>query len=265
MDTEEVCEINCRAWNNQSRSEKSPWVIPASRKEINEARSGKWDVILTPTRKVPRKWFGQLENKSVLCLASGGGQQAPILAAAGAKVTSFDNSEEQLNKDRMVARRENLEIECLRGKMTDLGAFSDQSFDIIFHPISNVFVPNVELVWEECYRVLKTDGRLLAGFMNPHFYLFDHEDIKNGLLPQVKFMLPYSDTLHFSREQLLEKAERGEGIEFSHSLDKLIGGQLSAGFMIAGFYEDRWTDEATPISKYFPVTMATLSLKAQNQ
>ncbi len=72
--------------------------------EIEAAKAGHWQVILTPTKAVPKDWFGDLRNKEVLGLASGGGQQVPIFAAAGANVTSFDNSAEQLNKDLWVAQ-----------------------------------------------------------------------------------------------------------------------------------------------------------------
>jgi protein-L-isoaspartate O-methyltransferase len=83
----------------------------------------------------------------VLCLASGGGQQAPVLAAAGAHVVSFDLSDEQLRKDRDVAERENLLLRCVRGDMADLSALASASFDLIFHPVANVFVPDINVVW----------------------------------------------------------------------------------------------------------------------
>ena len=79
----------------------------------------------------------------MLCLASGGGQQGPILAAAGANVTVFDNSPRQLAQDRLVADREGLAIETVLGDMADLSAFPDARFDLIVHPVSNVFVPDV--------------------------------------------------------------------------------------------------------------------------
>ena len=72
------------------------------------------NVILTPKLPVPREWFGDVRGKDILCLASGGGQQVPILAAAGANVVSFDLSDEQLAKDRMVAEREGLKFAAFK-------------------------------------------------------------------------------------------------------------------------------------------------------
>jgi len=92
-------------------------------------------------------------------LASGGGQQVPILAAAGANVVSFDLSDAQLATDRMVAEREGLAIRFVRGDMADLSAFEDAGFDLIFHPASNVFVPDVCVVWRECFACCAPGGR----------------------------------------------------------------------------------------------------------
>ncbi len=103
----------------------------------------------------------------ILCLASGGGQQAPILAAAGANVTVFDNSPAQLRQDALVAQREGLPLRTVQGDMRDLSAFGDDSFDLIFHPVSNIFVPEVRPVWRECYRVVRPGGVLLMGTLNP--------------------------------------------------------------------------------------------------
>jgi SAM-dependent methyltransferase len=168
-----ILEHNRAAWNRES-VQGSEWSTPVTPEVIAAAREGVWAVILTPTRKVPASWFGDLHGKDVLCLASSGGQQAPVLAAAGANVVSFDLSEEQLKKDREVAERENLPVQCVRGDMADLGQLRDEAFHLIFHPLSNVFAPDVVPVWRECYRVLKPEGRLLAGMMNPCFFLFRH-------------------------------------------------------------------------------------------
>lgn len=113
-----IIEHNREAWNQESRAG-SAWSTPVDREVIRAARDGVWSVILTPTKPVPASWFGDVRGKDVLCLASGGGQQAPVLAAAGANVVSFDLSEEQLKKDQEVARRENLELRCVRGNMAE--------------------------------------------------------------------------------------------------------------------------------------------------
>ncbi|HET6473915.1 MAG TPA: class I SAM-dependent methyltransferase, partial [Pseudomonadales bacterium] len=171
----DLLEHNRRAWNRNSAA-RIRWSVPVEPDVIARARRGDWSVILTPDKAVPREWFGALAGARVLCLASGGGQQVPILAAAGADVVSFDLSDEQLARDAEVAARDGLAIRTVRGDMADLSVFGDASFDLIFHPVSNVFAPDPVPVWRECARVLRRGGALLVGCMNPAFFLFDHDE-----------------------------------------------------------------------------------------
>jgi SAM-dependent methyltransferase len=199
-----------------------------------------------------------LKGRDILCLASGGGQQGPILAAAGATVTVLDNSPRQLERDRMVAAREALSITTVQGDMADLSMFPDASFDLIVHPVSNCFAPNVRPVWAEAFRVLRRGGALLAGFNNPVVYIFDLELAERGQL-QVKNALPYSDLTSMTEEERERYIQSGEPLEFSHTLEDQIGGQLDAGFLLAGLYEDY--SPGYVISDYMPTFIATRAVK----
>ena len=243
----DIVKHNEIAWDKQSSDAESPWVQPVGSAEVEAARRGDWQVILTPTKTVPEHWFGDIRDKDVLGLASGGGQQVPIFAAAGARVTSFDNSPQQLAKDRLVAERENLHIHYEQGDMADLSRFEDESFDLIFHPVSNVFSQHILPVWQHCARVLRPGGRLLSGFMNPNFFMFDHDVVDNGGPMEVRFALPYADIESLSERQIMERQQRGEALEFSHTLESQIGGQLDAGLLLAGFYEDYWDTQSDPV------------------
>jgi SAM-dependent methyltransferase len=235
----------------------NPWTIPSSPERIEAARKGEWSVLLTEQRTVPRSWFPQdLHGLDILCLASGGGQQGPVLAAAGANVTVFDNSPRQLDQDRLVARREELVLITVEGDMRDLSVFGDSCFDLVFHPVSNVFCPEVLPVWREAYRVLRPGGILLAGFGNPCIYVFDIPLAEKGVF-KVKYPLPFDAT------QLSEEDRQGAfgdeyPLEFSHSLEEQIGGQLNAGFLLTGFFED---NQASPLGKYMPGYFATRAIK----
>jgi SAM-dependent methyltransferase len=251
---------NRLAWNRQSAAG-GVWSTPVDSDTVAKARAGEWQIVLTPKLPVPHDWFGDIAGKRVLCLASGGGQQVPVLAAAGAEAVSFDLSDEQLAKDRLVAERDGLSLRCEQGDMADLTRFAAGSFDLVVHPVSNIFVPDVKVVWRECHRVLRPGGELLAGFMNPATYLFnDDETEKTGVLI-VRYDLPYSDLSSLPPAELQAKIERGEPLEFSHSLDDQIGGQIEAGFVITGFYEDRWLDDTWLLSTRSPVAMATRALR----
>lgn len=182
---------NRAAWDRAVKA-KNPWTVPVSAEDIVLAQQGEWSIVLTPTKPVPRMWFPSLNALDVLCLASAGGQQGPILAAAGAKVTVLDNSPAQLQQDHEVAERHSLALKTVEADMRDLSMFVRESFDLIVHPVANCFVSEIRSVWQEAFRVLRHGGLLLAGFTNPVRYLFDEARLEQGEL-RVRHRLPYSD------------------------------------------------------------------------
>jgi SAM-dependent methyltransferase len=253
-----ILNHNREAWNKQVE-EGNIWTQPVDSQKIQEAKNGKWCVVLTPTKPVPSDWFPILAGKKVLCLASGGGQQGPIFASADAEVTVFDNSPYQLEKDKMVAERECLSIKIEQGDMRNLSRFKDESFDLIFHPVSNCFIDDVNKVWKECYRILKSGGTLLAGFGNPLIYIFDmNEWDKNGNLI-ISHKIPYSDLEQLPKDQLEERIANKETLEFGHSLQDQIGGQIASGFIINGFYED--SSGGDLLDPYINTYIATSAVK----
>ena len=257
MQPHDIRTYNARAWDKAVERE-SRWTVPVTPEEIVAVRRGAWQIVLTPTQPIPRTWFPPLTGADVLCLASGGGQQGPILAAAGAHVTVFDNSPQQLAQDRHVARRDGLTLATVEGDMRDLSAFADASFDLIVHPTSNLFVPDVRPVWRECYRVLRLGGVLLAGFCNPILYLFDQELADDGVL-QVRHALPYSDLTSLTDAERAAYLDELQPLEFGHTLTDQIGGQIDAGFSLTGFYEDSWP--GVKLNEYTPTYIATRAVK----
>jgi SAM-dependent methyltransferase len=253
----DINAINTEGWNRRVR-EGDVWTLPVTREQIARARRGEWSVFLTNTKPVPREWFGDLAGARVLALASGGGQQGPILAAAGARVTVFDASPAQLATDARVAEREGLELRCEEGFMHDLLRFADESFDLVFHPVSNCFAPEILPVWREVFRVLRPGGALIAGFMNPASYIFDSLAEDRGEVV-VRFPLPYSDAGSLTPEELALVREEYHTLEFSHTLEEQIGGQLAAGFQLTAMYED--AQPQRPVARYLPDTIATRAVK----
>lgn len=250
--------INQKVWDHLVDMEYI-WTKPVSKEEVKSAKLGKWNIVLTPQKHVPRSWFpSSMKNVKVLCLASGGGQQGPILSAAGADVTVLDYNLKQLNQDKLVAERDGLQIKTVQGDMCDLSMFDDETFDLIVHPWSNGFVENVKEVWSEAYRVLKKNGELLSGFGNPLEYIFDLEKMNNGHL-EVRHSIPYSDLTSLTddeRKRLIY--DKNEPICFGHTLEDQIGGQISCGFAIIGFYEDFGGNILDPFIK---TSMATRAIK----
>jgi SAM-dependent methyltransferase len=207
------------------------WGRPISHEEYIKALEGDWQMVLTPVKPVPRTWFPDLSGKRVLGLASGGGQQMPLFAAAGASCTVLDYSEKQLESERAVAEREGYAIEMVRANMTKTLPFEDSSFDIIFHPVSNCYIRDVDHVWKECARVLKTGGLLMAGLDNGINFLFWDQDES-----RITGRLPFDPLKNPDQMEALKREDGG--VQFSHSIEEQIGGQLRAGFELLDLYSD---------------------------
>ena len=206
------------------------WGQPISHEVYAAARQGQWGVYLTPTKTVPHSWFGPLAGKKLLGLASGGGQQIPVFSALGARCTGLDYSEVQCDSERLVAGREGYDVEIVQADMTKPLPFEDESFDIIFHPVSNCYVAEVEPIFRECFRVLKTGGILLSGLDIGINYIFDETET------YLENTLPYNPLKNPALYQ--QAVENNWGIQFSHTLEDQIGGQLAAGFRLTDLYED---------------------------
>lgn len=206
------------------------WGQPISHEIYEKALKGDWGVYLTPTKFMPKEWFpASLKGLKILGLASGGGQQMPIFKALGADVTVLDYSLRQLESERMISEREGYSINMVHYDMTKPLPFENEEFDIIFHPVSNVYVEEVKPIFKECYRILKKGGILVCGLDNGiNFITNDEEKIEN------KF--PFNPLKN--KEQLDSLLENDDGIQFSHTLEEQIGGQLEAGFILTNLYED---------------------------
>lgn len=206
------------------------WGKPISHEAYERARAGDWEVFLTPVRPVPRRWLGELNGKRILGLASGGGQQMPVFAALGAVCTVLDYSPLQLDSERMVAAREGYEIRIVRADMTKRLPFDDGEFDMVFHPVSNCYAKEVRPIWRECFRVLKSGGTLLSGTDHYVNYIVD------GAEERIVNALPFNPLRNPA--QMAQLAAEDAGVQFSHSLEEQIGGQLEAGFTLLELYED---------------------------
>lgn len=139
----------------------------------------------------------------------------------------IDISNKMLDKDREIAKRENLSIEIIKGNMCDLSMLEDGYFDMIINPPSLMYIPDVSVVFKECYRVMAAGGTYIIMAPNPINYVCDWvEDGKGGYYKAVHKM-PWC-----SRD-----FDESGWIEYGHSMEEYLGGLISCGFVINGYVE----------------------------
>ncbi len=174
-------------------------------------------------------WLGSdITGKHVLCLAAGGGRQGPIYAAADAIVTVVDLSPAMLELDRAVAAERNLELRTIEASMDDLSALQDQSFDIVIHPVSTCYVPDVRPVFQEVARVLRAGGIYISQHKQPTSLQTNLEAGQPG----------YHVAHQYYRTDPLPACEvpnliREEGtLEYIHRWEELLGAMCRSGLVI---------------------------------
>jgi SAM-dependent methyltransferase len=180
-----------------------------------------------------RGWLaGGVRGRRVLCLAAGGGKHGPLFAAAGAEVTVVDLSGEMLALDRERARSRGLHLRTVEASMDDLSALPRGGFDVVVHPVSTCYVPNVRKVYREVAGVTAAGGLYVSqhkqpvsmqadASAGPRGYEIVERYYQSGPLPEV------AGSLH--REAGCD--------EFLHRWEDLIGGLCQAGFVVEDLVE----------------------------
>jgi SAM-dependent methyltransferase len=255
-----VARHNRAAWDFEVEA-RNPATLPVGSEVIARAKRGDWELVMCGDKPVPKSWLPELKETPVLCLAAAGGQQAPILAAAGACVTVFDNSPRQLARDREVAIRDGLHLQAIEGDMRNLRRFADASFALVVMGLANQFVPDISSLWREIARVLAPQGTLIAAFMNPVAYMFDWETYEQGEF-RVKYSLPYSDLTSLTYLERLKFFDRRDPLEFGHTMEAQIGGQLAAGLSLTGFFEVAPVGD--PLSRFTSIYCVTCAVAANH-
>lgn len=208
------------------------WTTCATSEQMNLARNGQLTLKFFD-KDIPTEWISDIKGKKVLCLAGAGGLQAPLLACAGADVTVLDLSDKMLDKDRAIAKAENLHITIEKGNMCDLSRFADGTFDFILNPPSLMYVPDLTPVFQECYRVLKEGGTFIIMAPNPVNYLCDFVADENEGYYKAVNKMPYCSST---------ADPTGEWIEYGHTMEAYIGEQIACGFVINGYVECQLDD-----------------------
>ncbi|MCA9229217.1 MAG: class I SAM-dependent methyltransferase [Planctomycetales bacterium] len=217
-----VLHHNQRAWDALARQQ-VPLAQPATDDELRQ-----------PLQTVdPLGWLGpDIANWSVLCLAAGGGRHSALYAAAGAKVTVVDLSSEMLALDRQVAAERDLQITPIQTSMDALPMLADSQFDLVIHPVSTCYVPDVRLVFREIARVTRPGGLYVSQHKSP--ISLQTEVRPEGNLYRLRE--PYYRTGPLPSAEPCRTREPGTQ-EFLHRWEELLGGICRAGFVIEDLVE----------------------------
>ncbi|MBT3232677.1 MAG: class I SAM-dependent methyltransferase [Calditrichaeota bacterium] len=168
----------------------------------------------------PPSLLSDVENKKVLCLASGGGQQSAVFGMLGARVTVIDIAKGQLDGDMIAADHYGYEITTIQSDMRDLSELKKDSFDIVWQAPSLAYIPDVRQVYAEVAAVLRSGGIYRVEFTNP---ATEFVDWKEGDGDGYRITMPYKDK---------ERHRRDGAIEFRHHMSDIFNGLVNTGFKI---------------------------------
>ena len=191
-------------------------------------------------------WLGgDIRGQRVLCLAAGGGRQSVLYAAAGADVTVVDISAEMLAIDRKVVAERGLNVRCVEASMDDLSALADASFDIVIHPVSTCYVPDVQPVFAEVARVIVSDGIYISQHKHPASLQASTRRTADGYA----ISHPYYDRRPLPAVEGSKHRESGT-LEFVHRIEELLGGMCRAGFAILDVSEPLHADDNAAVNTF---------------
>jgi SAM-dependent methyltransferase len=221
---------NARAWDSLAR-DGVPLATPTSDEELRN-----------PLATVdPAGWLGpSIRGWHVLCLAAGGGRHSALYAAAGGVVTVVDISGEMLALDRAIAAERAFDVRLVETPMDELSMFAAAEFDLVVHPVSTCYVPQVAPVFRAVARVVRPGGLYISQHKTPVSLQASLRPGEGG---------GYTLDARYYREGPLPAAEssrlRERGtLEFLHRWEELLGGVCRAGFAIEDLLEPMHADLA---------------------
>jgi SAM-dependent methyltransferase len=215
-------EHNRRAWDALVR-EKQRFTLPARDEEF-----------ANPLRFVDQLgWLGEsIRGQKVLCLAAGGGKHGPLYAAAGAEVTVVDISPAMLELDREVAAERGLALRTVEASMDDLSMFAPGKFDLVIHPVSTCYLPQIAPVYQAVARVTRPHGLYVSQHKTPTNLQADQKPTARGY----ELTEPYYRT--GSLPPVVGSRLREEGtLEFLHRWEEILGLMCRSGFVIEDVVE----------------------------
>jgi SAM-dependent methyltransferase len=195
------------------------------------------DAAAARARVDPFGWLGEVEGRRVLCLAGGGGRDSVAFALLGARVTAFDLSGAQLERDRRAAAHYGLAVETVEGDMRDLSRLEAAAYDIVLHSYSLNFVPEARAVFREVARVVRPGGLYQFMCANPLVLGVGSKDWDGEGYALKRPYVEGAEVEGIDEEWVYDRGARAlapvrPSREFRHGLGTLVGGLAEHGFVI---------------------------------
>lgn len=193
-----------------------------------------------------RGWLPEsVAGLNVLCLASGGGWQSILYAAAGANVTVVDLSESMLKLDSREAKRRRFQIQTVQTSMDDLSMFADESFDIVHQPVSTCYVPDLKPVYAGIARVIRSHGLYISQHKQPVSLQISHRSERQ----QFVIGIEYYHEGPLPQQQDTSYRESG-ATEYLHRLEQIVGDLCLTGFVIEDLREPKRANYQVDVSHF---------------
>jgi SAM-dependent methyltransferase len=119
------------------------------------------------------KLLGHVEGRRVLELACGAGASAVALAKAGARVIAVDVDARNLDDTRERAEREGVRVETHHGPLAELAFVRADTIDAALSTYGLATVADLDRVFRQVHRVLRTDRPFVFSLPHPAFVMLD--------------------------------------------------------------------------------------------
>jgi SAM-dependent methyltransferase len=191
-------------------------------------------------------WLGEsIAGQNVLCLAAGGGRHGPIYCAAGANVTVVDLSPVMLEMDKKEAQKRSMNIRTICTSMENLSMLDPASFDLVIHPVSTCYVPDVQPVFQAIARVSKPNALYISQHKQPASLQVLARPNEHGF--HIRHQYYRTDRLPDEADSLVREAGTHE---YLHRWEQIIGGICRAGFVIEDLVEPMHADPTEPAGTF---------------
>lgn len=160
-----------------------------------------------------KKYIPDLKGKRILLPSSGDNHAAFAFALLGAKVTSSDISERQLENASLISCKYGMNIDFICDDTMKLNKINNDEFDFVYTSNgTHVWINNLNLMYENIYRILKLSGFSIMYDIHPFNRPF------TGDVGEPKIIKPYTDVTSHNhlRIQDLMNAIISSGLIIKH-------------------------------------------------